>query len=324
MEPLLLGVDAGTSSVKAVLLDLRGNLCAVCQAEYPLHHLRSGWVEQEPEDWWQATCKAVRGALAKVEHGPERVLGMAVSSQAPTLLPLDRSGRPLRPAMIWMDRRAEAEAVRLTELIGAEEIYRITGNRPDAFYVAARLLWLRDHEPEVLKQTWKFVQVNGYINYRLTGRVAMDPAHAVLLQMRNYATGEWSEALCSACGVEPEQFPEVMEGHKSSGRGHGRGRRGQRTAGWNSGDGRDRRQPRGGAGGWRGRAGNRGGDDRNFDRRHHSQRPRADGACADRAAARAAGNAPAAGRDGLFGRLFCVYFVGWSCSSKNSPGMIRR
>jgi xylulokinase len=203
--------------VKAVLLDLRGTLYAVCQAEYPLHHIRSGWVEQDPEDWWQATCQAVRGALAKVEHGAERVLGMAVSSQAPALLPLDRAGRPLRPAMIWMDRRAEAEAVRLTELIGAQEIYGITGNRPDAFYVAARLLWLRDHEPDVLQQTWKFVQVNGYINYRLTGRVAMDPAHAVLLQMSDYATGEWSDALCSACGVDPEQFPEVMDAHQIQG-----------------------------------------------------------------------------------------------------------
>ncbi len=181
MEPLLLGIDVGTSSVKAVLLDLRGNLCAVCQAEYPLHHIRPAWVEQDPEDWWRATCQAIREALAKVPHGAERVLGLAVSSQAPTLLPLDRSGRPLRPAMIWMDRRAEAEAARLTELLGAEEIHRITGNRPDAFYVAARLLWLRDHEPEVLRQTAKFVQVNGYINYRLTGRIGMDPAHAVLL-----------------------------------------------------------------------------------------------------------------------------------------------
>jgi xylulokinase len=217
VEPLLLGVDAGTSSVKAVLLDLRGNLCAVCQAEYPLHHIRPAWVEQDPEDWWQATCKAIREALAKVPHGPERVLGLAVSSQAPTLLPLDRSGRPLRPAMIWMDRRAEAEAVRLTELVGAEEIHRITGNRPDAFYVAARLLWLRNHEPEVLKRTWQFAQVNGYINYRLTGRLTMDPAHAVLLQLRNYATGAWCEALCSACGVETAQFPEVMEGHSVQG-----------------------------------------------------------------------------------------------------------
>ena len=197
--------------MKAVLLDLRGNLCAVCQAEYPLHHIRPAWVEQDPEDWWQATCQAIREALAKVPHGPERVLGLAVSSQAPTLLPLDASGRPLRPAMIWMDRRAESEAAALTELLGAEEIHRITGNRPDEFYVAARLLWLRNHEPEVLKHTWQFAQVNGYLNYRLTGRLTMDPAHAVLLQLRNYATGDWSEPLCSACGVDPAQFPEVLE-----------------------------------------------------------------------------------------------------------------
>jgi xylulokinase len=217
VEPLLLGIDVGTSSVKAVLLDLRGNLCAVCQAEYPLHHIRPAWVEQEPEDWWRATCQAVREALAKVPRASERVLGLAVSSQAPTLLPLDRSGRPLRPAMIWMDRRAESEAARLAELLGADEIHRITGNRPDAFYVAARLLWLRNHEPEVLRRTSQFVQVNGFVNYRLTGRLAMDPAHAVLLQMRNYATGEWSQPLCSACGVEPAQFPEVIESHRVQG-----------------------------------------------------------------------------------------------------------
>jgi xylulokinase len=211
VEPLLLGIDVGTSSVKAVLLDLRGNLCAACQAEYPLHHIRPAWVEQDPEDWWQATCTAIRETLAKVPHGRDRVLGLAVSSQAPTLLPLDRSGRPLRPAMIWMDRRAEAEAVRLTELLGAAEIHRITGNRPDAFYLAARLLWLRNHEPEILKRTWQFVQVNGYVNYRLTGRLAVDPAHAVLMQMCDYASGKWSEVLCNACGVEPEQFPEILE-----------------------------------------------------------------------------------------------------------------
>ena len=142
---------------------------------------------------------------------------MAVSSQAPALLPLDRAGRPLRPAMIWMDRRAEAEAARLTELTGAKKSMAspATGLTPS--------MWLRDCsgyviiEPDVLQQTWKFVQVNGYINYRLTGRVAMDPAHAVLLQMSDYATGEWSDALCSACGVDPEQFPEAMDAHQIQG-----------------------------------------------------------------------------------------------------------
>jgi len=119
--------------------------------------------------------------------------------------------------MIWMDRRAEAEAVRLAEQLGAEEIYRITGNRPDAFYLAARLLWLRNHKPEIMKRTWKFAQVNGYINYRLTEQLTVDPAHAVLMQMRDYATGEWSDALCSACGVDPSQFPEVMDSHHIQG-----------------------------------------------------------------------------------------------------------
>ena len=106
METLLLGIDVGTSSVKAALVDPRGNLHAVGQAEYPLHHLRPAWVEQDPDDWWHGTCQAVHEALAKVPHGAERVLGLAVSCQAPTMLALDRSGRPLRPAMIWMDRRA--------------------------------------------------------------------------------------------------------------------------------------------------------------------------------------------------------------------------
>jgi xylulokinase len=213
MESLLLGIDVGTSSVKAVLVDLRGKLHAVGQAEYPLHHIRPAWVEQDPEDWWHGTCKAVNEVLAKVPHGADRVLGLAVSCQAPTLLALDQSGKPLRPAMIWMDRRAEAETVWLTEHLGADHIHRITGNRPDAFYVAARLLWLKNHEPEILKRTWQFVQVNSYINYKLTGRLTLDPSNAVLLQMRDYQKEEWSETLCNICGVDPSQFPEVVAAH---------------------------------------------------------------------------------------------------------------
>lgn len=217
MESLLLGIDVGTSSVKAVLIDLQGTIQATGQAEYPLHHIRPAWVEQDPEDWWKGTCKAIKEALAKVSNGAERVLGLAVSCQAPSLLALDRSGKPLRPAMIWMDRRAEAETKQLTELFGADQIHKITGNRPDSFYLAPRLLWLKNHEPEVLKQTWKFVQVNGYINYKLTGLLTLDPSNAVLMQMRDYHKEEWSEALCNACGVDPAQFPEVVAAHSIQG-----------------------------------------------------------------------------------------------------------
>ena len=213
MKPLLLGIDVGTSSVKAVLIDERGSILAVGHAEYPLHHIRPAWVEQDPEDWWSGTCKAIKEALSLIPHGADGVLGMAVSCQAPALLALDRSGKPLRPAMIWMDRRAEAEAIELTKLLGADQIHRITGNRPDAFYVAARMLWLKNHEPEILKQTWMFVQVNSYINFRLTGKLTLDPSNAALLQLRDYQKIEWSETLCDICGVKPSQFPEVVPAH---------------------------------------------------------------------------------------------------------------
>jgi xylulokinase len=218
MGSLLLGIDVGTSSVKAVLIDKRGNLLADGQAEYPLHHIRPAWVEQDPEDWWHGTCKAVKEALSKVPDSAESVIGLAVSCQAPALLALDHSGKPLRPAMIWMDRRAEAETIRLTEMLGADQIYRITGNRPDAFYLAARLLWLQNNEPEVLKKTWQFVQVNSYINYRLTGRLTLDPSNAALMQLRDYQKDEWSEALCNICGIKTSQFPEVMAAHLIQGR----------------------------------------------------------------------------------------------------------
>jgi len=213
MESLLLGIDVGTSSVKAVVIDQRGSVHAIGQAEYPLHHIRPAWVEQDPEDWWNGTCKAIKEALSLVPHGADRVLALAVSCQAPALLALDRSGQPLRPAMIWMDRRAEAETIELMKLLGADQIYKITGNRPDAFYVAARLLWLKNHEPEILKKTWKFVQVNGYINYRLTGKLTLDTSNAALLQLRDYQKEEWSEPLCDICGVKPSQFPDVVAAH---------------------------------------------------------------------------------------------------------------
>ena len=217
MTDLLLGIDVGTTGAKAVLVTHEGRLCAAGQAEYGLHHVRPGWVEQDPEHWWRAVCGAARQVLAAVPHAAERVSGLAVSSQAPTLLPLNRTGAPLRPAMIWMDRRAEAETKKLDEILGEGTVYGITGNRPDAFYVAPKLLWLKTHEPRILAETWKFVQVNGYINYRLTGNLSLDPAHAALLQLRNYSTGEWYQPLCDICGVEPAQFPEVKSGQSLHG-----------------------------------------------------------------------------------------------------------
>ena len=218
MDQLLLGIDVGTTAVKAALFTLDGHLQAAESCTYKTDYLKANWVEQQPEHWWEAACTAVQLALRVVPRARDRVLGIAVSAQAPTLLAVNRAGQPIRPAMIWMDRRAEAEVGELAADIGRDEIFRITGNRADAFYVASKLRWLRNHEPQTLRETHLFLQITGYINFRLTGAFSLDQSHAALLQLRDYHTGEWSAALCEACGVDPSQFPPISSAHQLLGK----------------------------------------------------------------------------------------------------------
>lgn len=217
MDKLLLGIDVGTTGAKAAIFSPDGQLQATGQAEYRLYHPRPGWAEQNPDDWWRAVCVAARQALAQVPEAPRRVAGVAVSAQAPTMLPLDQTGHPIRPALIWMDRRAETEAVELKERFGDAELIQITGNRSDPFYVAPKLLWFRRHEPELFAQTRQFVQINGYINFRLTGAYTMDNVHAALLQLRNRKTGDWASEICELCGVTPDHFPPIQPGQHIQG-----------------------------------------------------------------------------------------------------------
>jgi len=212
MDSLLLGVDVGTTAVKAVLISVDGRTLATANEEYPTHHLAPGCVEQDPEDWWHAVVVVIRKVVSAVSAAKDYVAGIAVSAQAPTLLPVDSRGRPLRNALIWMDRRAEDEARYLEQTLGFSTITDITGNRPDPFYVAPKLLWLRRHEPEVFSRTHFFLQITGFINHRLSDEYSLDSAHAGLLLLREVG-GAWSPELCSACEVEPTRFPPVHAGH---------------------------------------------------------------------------------------------------------------
>ncbi|MCC6616919.1 MAG: FGGY-family carbohydrate kinase [Anaerolineae bacterium] len=217
MTQLLLGIDVGTTGVKAALFTPDGHLETVATVEYATQYLRPGWVEQDPQDWWQATCTTIRTVVSEVPNAAERIAGVAVSSQAPALIATDADGNPLRPALIWMDRRADAEVEQLKALFGAEKIYRVTGNRPDAFYVAAKLRWFWQHEPELHARTRWILQIPGYINAKLTGTFAVDNSHAALLQLRDYATGAWSMPICEACGVDLERLPPVLAGYQIQG-----------------------------------------------------------------------------------------------------------
>lgn len=217
VEGLLLGIDVGTTGAKAVLFTINGKLQGLGYKEYTIYHEHPGWAEQEPDDWWQAVCIAVKQALNSVSNGKEKVLGVSVSSQAPTMLPLSRDGKPVRPALIWMDRRSETEVAKLREIMGEGTIEKITGNRVDPYYVAPKLLWFKNHEPENFLKTSLFVQANGFINYKLTHQHTMDNVHASLLQLLDWKTNEWSDQLCWLCGVGPDKFPPIHLGYHIQG-----------------------------------------------------------------------------------------------------------
>ena len=129
-----------------------------------------------------------------------------------------------------MDRRAEKEARFLRTTLGDGVIERITGNRPDPFYVASKILWYRRYEPDNFSQTSLFVQANGFINYKLTNRFSMDNVHASLLQLRDYRDDTWSEELCETVGVEPDLFPPNTSGTGDSGRSYSKSIRFYRTS----------------------------------------------------------------------------------------------
>ena len=205
MPSLLLGVDVGTTAVKAVLVDQSGHIVSEGRSEYATTHLQIGWVEQDPLDWWKSFCQSVKLAL---EAAPgSSISAIAISSQAPTLIAVDASGNPLRNAMIWMDRRAEGEAQEIAKKFS--NISELTGNRADPYYVAAKIKWYVKNEPNNYQKTKYFLQIPGYLNFKLTGKFSIDSAHASLLQLRSADNSGWADEIMKFVGVSEDKFPQI-------------------------------------------------------------------------------------------------------------------
>lgn len=211
MTQCVLGIDVGTTTVKAVLFDQFGQILRSGQQEYPIHFPRRSWVEQDPEDWWSVLKQLLRGLLSSL-HGKEvQILAIGVSSQAPAFIPMDADGNPLHRAMIWMDRRADQQAVWLNRTLGADEVLTFSKNRADPFYTAAKLLWFKEHESDRYNKIHKILQVNGYINFRLTGTYSMDVAHASITQLYDVNKKTWAYDVLAACGILPSILPDVYD-----------------------------------------------------------------------------------------------------------------
>ena len=200
----LVGLDVGTSGVKALALARDGRIVARAEREYPLSTPRPGWAEQEPEDWWRAT----EAALADLGVAATTI---GLSGQMHGLVVLGDDGEPLRPAILWNDQRTAAECREIEERVGLERLIGLTGNRALTGFTAPKLLWLRNHEPETFARIRHVLLPKDYVRLRLTGERAIDVADASGTLLFDVANRRWSAEVLDALELPLEWLPPVHE-----------------------------------------------------------------------------------------------------------------
>jgi xylulokinase len=209
----LVGLDVGTTGVKALALSEAGEVLARSEHGYPLSTPRAGWAEQDPDDWWAAA----QAALAELGWREGEPLGF--SGQMHGLVALGEDGSPLRPAILWNDQRTAAECAELEELVGLERLIALTGNRALTGFTAPKLLWLRKHEPETYGRIAHVLLPKDYVRFRLTAERATDAADASGTLLFDVARRRWSDEVLAALEIQREWLPEVGEGTAVGGAG---------------------------------------------------------------------------------------------------------
>ncbi|MGL6227192.1 MAG: xylulokinase [Thermoguttaceae bacterium] len=207
----ILAHDLGTSGNKATLFSEEGQLVASETIAYATHYFNKTWAEQNPELWWKAVCDSSQRLLSKTRIRPEDIAVVALSGQMMGCTCVDRGGNALRPSILYCDQRSEKEASAILEHMPLEEGYRITGHRIAAVYALEKLMWVRNNEPDVYKQTALMLCAKDYINFRLTGKFATDYSDASGTNAFDINTMSWSEKMIEAAGVERSMFPDVYD-----------------------------------------------------------------------------------------------------------------
>jgi xylulokinase len=174
----LLGIDIGTSGTKTAIFSATGEVIASSTIEYPLYSPKNGYAEQDPLDWWNATINSTKSVLEQSKINPKDIKGIGLSGQMHGLVMLDERGEVIRRSLIWCDQRTEKEAAEITEKIGQDKLIEITANPAITGFTAAKILWIKNNEPENFKRCRKILLPKDYIRYMLTGEFATEVSDA--------------------------------------------------------------------------------------------------------------------------------------------------
>jgi sugar (pentulose or hexulose) kinase len=204
----VLGVDVGTTAVKAMLVDNETGSRHLSQCGVGISTPRPGWVEQDPEDYWTAIGLAVGDVLSRLGAGID-VSSLSISTQGGTLIPIDASGHVLGRAVVWMDHRAVTQSKALLRELGPDFFYLKTGWRPSGCLPFLQICWLREERPDLFERIDRFAFVGDYLAERLSGEWACDPTNAGMTMLYSLERGEWDPELLELAGISADMLPPL-------------------------------------------------------------------------------------------------------------------
>ena len=214
----LLGIDVGTGGTRAVVIDERGAVVASATSEHaPFASPQTGWAEQDPRDWWRASVEAVRMVLNQPNVNADDIACIGFSGQMHGAVLLDDRGEVLRPSLIWCDQRTDSQCRSITELVGAERLIEWTSNPALTGFTLPKLLWVREHEPELWERVRTVLLPKDYVRLRLTGEKATDVADASGTLLFDVANRRWSDSMLDVTAIDRNLLPVVFEAPEVTG-----------------------------------------------------------------------------------------------------------
>ncbi len=210
--PYFLGIDVSTTATKALLIGPDGAVAGTAATGYAFQTPRPLWIEQDPALWWDGAVQSIRAVLAQTGIAPGEVAAVGLTGQMHGLVLLDAAGRVLRPALLWNDQRTAAECDEIRRRVGRERLIEVTGNDALTGFTAPKLLWVRNHEPEIYDRIAHVLLPKDYVRYRLTGEPATDRAGAAGTLLLDLRRRDWSAEILDALDLPAAWLPPTHEG----------------------------------------------------------------------------------------------------------------
>ncbi|HYA22436.1 MAG TPA: FGGY family carbohydrate kinase [Thermoproteota archaeon] len=210
---LLAAIDAGTTGVRTVIFNTKGDVVAWKYLEFPSYFPEPAWVEQDADDWWDRACRTSRISLDEAASRgvtPDRIAGISVTNQRETIVPVDGRVQAVHHALVWQDRRTVPQCQRIRESIDESSIYNVTGLTVDPYFSAPKILWIMENHPEVYARTHKFLLVHDYLIAKLTGSFVTSWDNASRTLLFDIVKFDWSDDILKNLKIDGEKLPQPL------------------------------------------------------------------------------------------------------------------